>query len=130
VPKKIKKRGKVFIEHGLASRVKMSEVLEEYARPLLEEATDLNSIQVAIEMASICWNIASMPEDKQEELMRDALAEISKISGDYETSQKIMDMLIKRKKMFFPKYNKFILNKEVVPLEKGGYYLTVLSTEI
>lgn len=130
MPKKIKKRHKIAIEHGLSGRIKMSEVLKEYASPLLKEATDINSVQVAVKMASICWNIASMPEDKQEELTTDALTEISKISGDYKTTKEIMEMLIDRKKIFFSNYNKLILNQEIVPLSDGRYHLTVVSTEI
>lgn len=130
MPKKIKKRHRVAIEPGLSGRVKMSEVLKEYASPLLKEAKDINSVQVAVAMASICWNIASIPEEKQEELTTDVLTKISKISGDYKTSKEIMEMLIDRKKTFFSNYNNLILSHKVVPLSDGGYHLTVLATEI
>lgn len=130
MPKKIKKRHKIAIEHGLSGRVKMSEVLQEYASPLLKEAKDIDSVRIAIVTAAICWNIASMPENKQEDLVRDALAEISKAGGDYKTGREIIEMLIGRKKMFFSGYNKLVLNQEVVPLSDGGYHLTVVSAEI
>lgn len=127
MPKKIKTSRKWS---DSSNKKKISEALKIYASPLLEEAQDINSVKAAIVLASLCWNIALMPQDKQEELMHETVAKISEIIGDYETSKKIMEMMIGRKKIFFPEYTKLIVSYGIVPLDNGRYSLSVVSAEI
>ncbi|MEW6419309.1 MAG: hypothetical protein AB1480_14555 [Nitrospirota bacterium] len=128
--KKIKKRIKTkHFSELIPGRVKMSEVLLDYAEPLLKEADNIKSRHVAISMAVLCWNISLMPEDKQKEMIEDVLAKILKTSGDYDATRSIMIMLIERKKMFFSEYSNYIVDYEISLTDGGNLHLTVMSAE-
>src|SRR5438874_3549484 len=61
-----------------AGREKMSVVLEEFARPFLEEANfeTEKGIHNLLNFAVAAWNIALLPEDKQQETLDRAVAKL------------------------------------------------------
>ncbi len=127
MPKKIKKKTQ-FAKIG-TSKIKMSGVIAEFAAPLLKEADDETSAEVAISMAVICWNLAMVPEDEQEDMIKEMIAKISKTESDAKYTESIARILIARKKELFSHIKKFIVGYDM-KFTEGKMLLNVLSTQI
>ena len=105
----------------------MSEVILDFAEPLLNHATDLNSKKVAISTAILCWNIYLMPEKKRQEEIGKVADNLFKTGMDRKIFEDMASMLFERKRTFFPDINKVIVSYEV--LESGdSLRLNVAST--
>ena len=104
----------------------MSEVIAEFAQPLLEEAVDNKSAEVAVLMAVACWNVAMMPEDEQEKMIKEVIFKTSATKEEAKIAESVARMLVVRKKELFPHIKKFVVEHDVQFI-KGKMVLNVLS---
>ena len=94
---------------------KMSEVLLDFAEPLLGESDDDRHFRAAISIAAVSWNMAFLPPKE----WKVALSEVSKDmpKGDAFTDPEIREVLhslVDRKKALFADDNRIIINYQVV----------------
>jgi hypothetical protein len=106
---------------------KMSEVLLDFARPLLDTVDDEGFKNVII-FAALCWNVSFLPEPKQQKDLKKIVDELSKpaplIRPDLNAWAK---SLLERKKAFFAADRRMVLDYRVVE-EKDSRHLFVTST--
>ncbi|PIV18462.1 MAG: hypothetical protein COS41_04365 [Elusimicrobia bacterium CG03_land_8_20_14_0_80_50_18] len=102
--------------HGvpiIESHEKMSELLLEFAEPLLENSdNDHNAIGIAV----IAWNMAIITRGifkrvLRYRMIREQCGDLSEGAGI--AYKNIMKMMIKRKEKLFPKNNRYILEFEL-----------------
>jgi len=125
MPKKIKKK-KSFRLSGPAE-IKMSEVITEFAEPLLKVAYSEQSYEIAIMMAIACWNLTLLPEEKHEELLARIVTETTKTYEHRKDTESVARVLVERKKLLFPHIKKFVVNHDIQFLD-GKMILNVAST--
>src|SRR3990170_3246215 len=105
---KIKKKTRNPLRNNrcLRDEIRMSEVILDFAEPLLNHATDLNSKKVAISTAILCWNIYLMPEKKRQEEIGKVADNLFKTGMDRKIFEDMASMLFERKRTFFRDINK------------------------
>jgi len=109
---------------------KMSEVLFEFAEPLLEDSDDDKSFRAKIALASLSWNLTFMVPNEQEAAVNDMVEELGGRDafvrrGIWESIHMLMD----RKRTLFADDNRLIINYEIVE-EKTGPRLLVVSSPV
>jgi len=108
---------------------KMSEVLMDFAQPLLDIVDDAGFKNVII-LASLCWNLSFLPEQKQQKQLKIIVDELSKpdplIRPELDAWVR---KLLQRKKALFADDRRMIVNYKVVD-EKDGQRLFVMSTPV
>jgi hypothetical protein len=110
---------------------KMSEVLEDFAEPYMEDDTladhDVHDVYSLCVMA---WNAALLPDHKQEDMIdkivRTCLTR--ETAADRRIFRRLVESMIERKKTQFPHVNRGIFSFELRDLGDDDYYLTVVST--
>lgn len=108
----------------------MSEVLLDFAQPLLDSVDNDTAFENAISIAVLCWNISFLPEKEQSKMLREIVDEIGK--SDALTRLEVEDcvkMLLERKKVLFADYRRMIINYKIVE-EEGAERLLVMSTPV
>jgi len=106
---------------------KMSEVILDFAEPLLDAIDDDELFEKAISCAVACWNLSFLPEKKQKKLVLSMVNELGK--SDQLTRFEAEDctrMLLERKRILFADEKRIVVNYKVV--EEGDYHrLLVMS---
>jgi hypothetical protein len=110
---------------------KMSQVILDFAEPLLEETVDDEDFRRAISIAIMFWDLALYPEDEQEKLFGDMIRDLGEAAqNDPEVIAYLTGVgrtLLLRKKTLFPDIKRAILDYEIV--DKGdSMQLLVTST--
>lgn len=108
--------------------VKMSEVILDFAEPLLDAIDDDELFERAIGCAVFCWNLSFLTEKKQQRQVRGMVNKLDK--SDLLTRFEAEDcvrMLLERKKAFFADEKRMVLSYQVVE-EKDHRHLYVTST--
>ncbi len=109
--KKIEKSGKkVVVEPSGA--IRMSEVLQDFAEPLLKESVTDAEVKDAIKFSILVWNASLVPTPDREnilELLIENLAD-SDQPGHTESIKYYVNMLLKRKETMFPDLNRIIVD--------------------
>jgi hypothetical protein len=109
---------------------KLSEVIIEFAEPLLNSATDIKQEEKALNMAVTFWKLSFQPEQDSLKLLKDEMAEPT--SDDLELRQEFLDafhMMYQRKHTHFSSDWRFILS-DSIDETPDGLYLQVSSTII
>lgn len=136
-------RRKNQLKHPLsrADETKLSSVLLEYAAPLLEamvdDSADLvdvkDGVETAIDLAVICWNIASYPEeilsDIKDEMIRDIIDQKVNHTGNKELFFGLLNVMINGKRDFFSEDPRFVMEYEIM-WSGDEYGLRVFSSTI
>jgi hypothetical protein len=87
---------------------KMSEVILDYARPLLDSAKSVEEQKKAISFALLCWNASFMEKEKRDALIvgtsveRDEMLDLA--------TRAVMEFMVKRKEDLFPHNTRIIQN--------------------
>ena len=106
---------------------KLSEVLLDFADPLLDDADD-DYFETIVSFASICWNLSFLPDGERQKELEYIVNEIGGTDplarADVEDNAR---MLLKRKQEFFAKDRRYIVNFKIVE-EGDNYRLLVMST--
>jgi len=108
---------------------KMSEVLFDFAEPLLDEVDDdHHAMDKAISFAAAVWNLSLMSKSDQKKGVNDILEIIRKDDPEMlSVGHGIIEMLLDRKKKYFPNNKRFIISYEL-GLRNGQPWLNVAST--
>jgi len=110
--------------------IKMSDVIHEFAEPLLESAKTFKEKKGAISIAILAWNMTLLPEkdraDSMEKLMRYMDSSGTDPESDAE-NREIMDYLIARKYELFPDITRAIMDYDMVDTP-DGLHLNVAYT--
>jgi hypothetical protein len=113
---------------GPFPRRKMSEVILDFAEPLLNEIDDDDELfEDAVSFAVICWNISFLPENEQKKMIRSLVDERAK--SDVLLRLRVQDdirMLLERRKAFFADEKRMIVNYEIIE-ERGSRRLLAMS---
>ena len=109
---------------------KMSQIIIDYARPLLEVAKNGEEQKKAITIAVTIWNLSLFPEESQSEY----ISEIEKImratsgkGGDLsEKDNAVFNYMMERKKVLFPEIARLVVDYEFVETPKS-FHLNIVS---
>ena len=94
---------------------KMSEVIVDFAEPLLNTIDDDELFEEVLSFASICWNISLLPENEQKQMAQSLVNDIGK--SDILKRLKVEDdirMLLERKKAFFADDRRMLIDFKVI----------------
>jgi hypothetical protein len=108
---------------------KMSEIIIDFAAPLLDVARNIQNQKQAITTAIIGWNLALLPKEAQP----DQLNEIKKMLNPSNNSgqlaneaSEILNFLVSRKAALYPEINRMIVDYELIDTPQG-FHLNVVS---
>jgi hypothetical protein len=101
---------------------KMSEVLEEFAEPLLRAADSPEGIRKAVLVAIVAWNYSLLDEQSKAE----PDASHAALMAD-PTTRTIFEWLVKRKEQLYPHNRRIILDFKLVPTGTK-FQFNVIST--
>ncbi len=101
---------------------KMSEVIEEFAGPLLEHCSRMDQRRGAIGLAVTAWNLSLLPdEEREKELSQHILPKTGPEMKD------ILTTMVKRKQALYRDIQRLILDYEITDKGKDALRLTVIS---
>jgi hypothetical protein len=115
-----------------AGAQKMSQVILEFARPLLDSADGDAETRNALAFAVLAWNASLMPEERRGDLIQDALkrnAASAHSGGDVVAIQGLFSDLIRRKEQAYPEVQRLIVDYHVRQSD-GQTFLEVASTMV
>ena len=108
---------------------KMSEIIIDYAQPLLNVAKNDEEQKKAISIAIAIWNLSLYPKEMQSEYIG-KITEImtaSRKDGRLTDNEKeVLNYLMERKKTFFPDIKRVILDYDYVETPQG-FHINVVS---
>jgi hypothetical protein len=122
-------RGRVEPLHpaGAPRGEKLSAVILDFARPLLDRFPDDGDFESAISLAVMCWNLALFPEAEGRDVLRPILQEIAKGPSDFaQETQAWIEILVERKKKLFAADRRIVMRQTVAD-EEGMHRLLVTS---
>ena len=106
---------------------KMSEVLLDFAEPLLNNVGCDELFEDVISFAIICWNASFLPEKEQKKIISSLVDEMAKSDVLLRLSiGSDVRMLLERKKRFFADEKRMIINYEIIE-ENGSRRLLAMS---
>jgi hypothetical protein len=120
---------KIEFEISPPNTEKMSEIIVEYAAPLIDVAKRAEDQKKAISMAIAIWNISLLPEKNQLESLKEIeniISSSTKGDGFSKERQEIFSYLINRKKNLFQDINRFIQDYEFIETP-AGFHLNIVS---
>ncbi|MBF0344990.1 MAG: hypothetical protein HQL06_12270 [Nitrospirae bacterium] len=101
---------------------KMSEVIKEYAKPLLYEVETIEQQKQVLEIAIFCWNVSLLSDDER------AKAVEKLVNADKSPKHEAVEMftsMISRKLNEFHDINRKTMAYEITENENGGLSLNV-----
>lgn len=107
---------------------KMSEVILEFAEPLLNIIDDDRYFRLVIALAVLCWDISLYPQSEQQVHLNNLIEEMVRSKRlSREVWENCTRVLLDRKKTLFADDRRFIVNYKIVE-EGGKERLLVMST--
>src|SRR5437870_10891073 len=103
---------------------KMSEVLIEFVRPYLKSAKTFDAKRKLFTLAVLAWGASLLPKEKQDQMLNDVLRNLSPEIN--EGLREIVEMMIKRKNLFFADNKRKIIDLTLSET-KDGFNLSVAS---
>jgi hypothetical protein len=89
---------------------KLSELVFNVAKPLLESATNDEDYRKSILIAVLCWNLALTPEDKRSAVVQDLLAKAVKPGESAADVERMIADIVARKEALYPDDKRFIID--------------------
>ncbi len=120
---------KFEFEISPTNKEKMSEIIAEFAAPLLDAAKNFEDQKKAISMAIAMWNISLLPEENQLQSLKEIESIVSsstEVDDFSKERQEIFSYLIYRKKHLFQDINRFVQDYEIFETSEG-FHLNVAS---
>jgi len=108
---------------------KMSDIIIDYARPLLNVAKNDEEQKKALSIAIAIWNLSLYPKEMQSEYIgkiTEIMTASRKDSRISENEKEVLNFLMERKKTFYPEIKRVILDYEYVETPKG-FHINVVS---
>jgi hypothetical protein len=127
--------GNKFRVEKRSNQQKMSEVIVDFAKPLLDAAQTDEEIQKAIGMAIAMWNVAILPDKDQKDFLREFFNDTNDTKDSssnqelFEEHDQVVSYFIARKKVFFPDIKRIIMDYECIETPQG-FHLNVVSTDL
>jgi hypothetical protein len=111
--------------------VKMSEVLEEFVDPYLDERQSTEEQRKLFTISVFAWNLALEPDETRQLKMDEIIEEMmpNGTERDHADMRLILEGLINRKHDYFKDINRFIANLEIKDLGRN-LHLSVASLEV
>jgi len=105
---------------------KMSDVLVDFAEPLLQNLDDDRLFDEAIAFAALCWNLALIPSQEQRAHVNEAVNAMAR-SGLFERYgiEQSIQMLLNRKRTLFADCSRLIVDYDIVDGPNGPRLLAV-----
>ena len=110
-------------------KVKMSEILLEFAEPLTDACENNKSFINAINLSMIAWNISFFPKKERKELMDESIEKFTGDRHDKRTIKNILSMMQERKEKEFSHIKMMMVDLEIT-FKDGNHQLNVLSAPI
>ena len=110
-----------------AGAQKMSQVILEFAGPLLDQAEGDAESRNAVALAVFAWNASLMPEDRRKDLVEEYTSDFARAGGDIAAIREVFSELIQRKEQVYADVQRLILDYRVRGPE-GRRFLEVVST--
>ena len=111
-----------------ASARKLSEVVLEFAGPLIDAAEGTVDEEKAIRISITFWNASLLPKQKALEIIKPTLDDMANGDQLFKSEfHNIFDMMYERKQNYFSTDNRFIVNYSLEE-NREGFYLQVAST--
>ncbi|MEW6738156.1 MAG: hypothetical protein AB1489_43180, partial [Acidobacteriota bacterium] len=107
---------------------KMSDVIMDFAQPLLEGAETDDEMRGALSFAIIAWNASFLSEEKR----KDIIGQLVKESNSSEEAAEMLELvneLIAHKQMYYAEINRMIVSYEITGFG-ASLRLSVASTEV
>lgn len=95
-------------------KIKMSEVLLEFAEPILDDYENVDEVKKIIYIAALVWNLSFLDEKEQVERKEDIYKVFEYDKALLNNIVLIIDILLIRKKEYFSNINLMIESHEVV----------------
>ena len=114
--------------HEYVSARKLSEVVLEFAEPLMNASEGIEGEEKAIRMSITLWNVSLLPKQKALKTINPAVDDMA--NGDQALKSEfhnIFDLMYDRKQNYFSTDNRFIVDYSLENT-KDGFYLQVAST--
>ncbi len=112
-----------------SSKIKYSELLEEFVQPLVGKDDDILIVRTKYAFGAHAWNAATLRE-RSEELYQSAKKEVSSIMPDVPEIEQLFDDMVQRKQEVFFEYKNIIADFEIKKIRGVDYDLTVATTPI
>ncbi len=113
--------------------IKMSNVILKLVEPTIEEhCSNDKQLKSLISLAIIAWNISIYPHEEQEQLHEKIIDKFVPPDGsaeDYGALYQIVDILLSRKREYYPDLRKLILNYNLT-ISNGDITLDITSAPI
>jgi hypothetical protein len=111
--------------------VKMSEVLEEFVDPYLDERQSAAEQKRLFAISVFAWNLAMEPDETRQLKMNEIIEEMmpNGPERDHADMRLILEGLINRKHDYFKYVNRLVANLEIKDLG-GNLHLSVASFEV
>jgi hypothetical protein len=106
---------------------KMSEIILEFAAPMLDIAPDDDAFQGALSTAIFAWNLACLPAHERKEFLTKALSDLETKDGDPRIFKKMIEELIQRKNYLYPDVKRFIFDYELTETYDGNHLYLISS---
>lgn len=127
--KKRIKKGNLLINSS--SKIKMSELIAEYASDYINMGESTEERQSYLNGACSAWNIAVLPEHLREEALSRNVAEYKRMNPGVDDADDLEDdlrKLIQKKLQMFPGVKKVIIEASIEPISDTKYRILVAST--
>lgn len=122
--------GNVTVLDPSMAKEKMSDVIFQFADPLLEMAESDEEGKKALVVALLIWNL-SLSHEKVRAEQRKAIDKMLGMSDEqhqeYQSWKEMVDFMLERKKTDFPDIHRMILNYDIIETPEG-LHLNVTST--
>jgi len=112
------------IDPNPPDKEKMSEVIVEYARPLLDSAETVEEQKQAIGFAISCWNASFIETEKRDALIAETFAETEEMLNL--ATREVMEFMVNRKEDLFP-HNERIVQNWLIKDKAGQLYFEIAS---
>ena len=113
-------------------KIKMSELIDEYASDYINMGETTDERQSYLNSACNAWNIAVLPEHLREEALRRSIEEYKRINPGIDDADNLthdLRKLIQKKLQMFPGVKKVITETSIEPVSDTKYRILVASTD-
>ena len=113
-------------------KIKMSELISEYASDYINMGEDTEDRQNYLNGACTAWNIAILDEKHREGALRRAIDAYKKMNpgaDDVENFEHDLRILIQKKLETFPDIKKVLIDAMIEPISETKYRITIASTD-
>ncbi len=106
---------------------KMSEVILEFAKPLLGAAHGHEEYRGALGLAITAWTVSLMPEPMWKDVLPKPIGELAALEDVSDDLEQLFTDLVYRRRRLYPHVERFVLDYEVTR-SRGAPRLDVVST--